>query len=118
MLLVACLVRRDPQTGLLREDVHVRRLDLEPYGFAAVRWRPAMDPGGDLLRGDQLVLGDTGQGAIDERIRAELLDDPDVRCRCLPPQPSPSSNVSGLIPRTRSFSFPALARVSRGTGTT
>ena len=78
----------------------------------------AVDPGDDLLSGDQLVLGDTGQGAVDERVGPELLHDADIdRDAVVALGFSFSSKFSGRIPSTRFFSSGALARVSRGTGT-
>src|SRR4029453_16241490 len=61
-----------------REHVHVYRINLQPHGLASVRRRTTVDPGDDLLSGDQLILGDTRQGAVDERVGAQFLNDADV----------------------------------------
>ena len=78
-----------------------------------------VDPGDDLLSGDQLVLGDTRQGAVDERIGAQLLHDADIDRDALATlgvvvqlESSP-----GGFPARGSSRLDALARVSRGTGT-
>ena len=58
--------------------MHVRLIHQQSHAFAS-GWRLAgVDPRDDLLSGDQLVLGDTRQGAVDKCIGAQLLDDPDI----------------------------------------
>ena len=57
----------------------VRRIDQQTNALAPVRrLLAAVDSGHDLLSGDQLVLGDTRQSAVDERIGAQLLHDADI----------------------------------------
>ena len=98
--------RREAVAALLGEHVHVYRIDLQPHGLATV-WRcTAVDPADDLLSGDQLVLGDASQGAVDERVGAQLLHDADVDADALDfSGSSDSSKFSGRIPSTRFFSF-------------
>ena len=52
--------RRNAVPGRLREHVHVCRIDQQAersrHDSAALR---PVDPGNDLLSGDQLILGDT-----------------------------------------------------------
>src|SRR6476619_6703999 len=55
---------RDAVTRLLRERVHVARVDREPDGRAALRRRPRGDPTDDLLRGQLLVVGQAGQRSV------------------------------------------------------
>ena len=97
----------------------MRRIHQQPDALAPVRRQSAaVDPRDDLLSGDQLVLGDTRQSAVDECIGAQLLDDADIDRDALAALGILSnSKFSGRIPSTRFFSFGALARVSRGTGT-
>ena len=69
--------------------MYVCRIDQQPNALAPVRRRlAAVDPGHDLLSGDQLVLRDTRESAVDERIGPQLLHDADIDreitniCRC------------------------------------